>query len=214
MKIIGDSLSVIIVGKWNRYILTPEWVAEKIFNNEELEVQLPINRPELAPRYKSPDNIFFLPAVHKCQFMAQEPHSDEKLARMSSCVRSLVTILEHTPVTALGVNIVFEEESHNFDMLELFDLADSDRCAEAGLSTNKTEIKRQFSFENHVLNLNIIYTQDKVLFDFNYHYEVTGPAQIAELVTDDLIISKKTQSLDILNKFYGLELDDNEEGES
>lgn len=213
MKIIDGSWSVIIIGKWNRYILTPEWVGNKIFDQEELEVQFPVNRPELPPRYKSQDNIFFLPAIHKCQFIAQEPYDDAMLKKMSSYIRKLVSILEHTPVTAFGTNFGFEEKSHNFLQLDLFNLVESDSYLEKGLSTTSTEIKRQFSIDDHSLNLNVEYNQDqdKIIFDFNFHYNVITPAKIGELVTDNLIIDNKQKALAILRDVYDLELENDEE---
>lgn len=209
MKIIDGSWSVVIVGKWNRYILTPQWVGKNIFNQENIEVQFPINQPELAPRYKSPTNIIFLPAIHKCQFIAQEPYDDTMLSNISRYIRNLASILEHTPVTALGINFGFEEEIHNFKQIDMFNLTESDRYIDIGLHATLTGIHRMFTIDNHSLNLNVEFNQErkKVIFDFNFHYNVTIPAQICELVTPNLIIDNKKKALSILRDVYELQLE-------
>jgi hypothetical protein len=209
MKIIDGSWSVVIVGKWNRYILTPQWVGKNIFNQENIEVQFPINQPELAPRYKSPTNIIFLPAIHKCQFIAQEPYDDTMLSNISQYIRKLASMLEHTPVTALGINFGFEEESHNFQQIDMFNLTESDRYIDMGLHATLTGINRMFTVDNHPLNLNVEFNQErnKVIFEFNFHYNITIPAQICELVTPNLIIDNKKKALSILHDIYELQLE-------
>jgi hypothetical protein len=211
MKIIDGSWSVVIVGKWNRYILTPEWVGKEIFNQDKLEVQFPVNRPELPLRYKNQDNILFLPAIDKCQFIAQESYDDATLSKISSFIKNLVSILKHTPVTAFGINFGFEEESHNFNQLNLFNFNDSNAYLDKKIVPSSTEIKRQFAINKHLMNLSVIYdsNQNKVFFNFNFHYDVTKPSEINELVTKDLIIKK--ESLKILDDIYNLKLENEEE---
>lgn len=210
MKIVDGTWSVVIVGKWNRYILTPEWIGKKIFEQDEFEVQFPVNRPELAPRYKSSNNILFMPAIHKCQFIAQPPYDNDMLTKMSSYIRKLVTILEHTPVTAFGNNFGFEVDSDKFGFLGLFNLADTGPFLGKRLDPTTTEIKRQFPIDKHFLNFTIIHNQEKVNFDFNFHYNVSQPTEIAELVTDTLIIENKQKAYEILQEIYQLDLADDE----
>jgi len=49
MKIILGSWSLVLAGKWNRHILTPKWVSDNLFEDENIGVEFPINRPDLAP---------------------------------------------------------------------------------------------------------------------------------------------------------------------
>ena len=211
MKIVDGTWSVVVVGKWNRYILTPGWVSKKIFRQEKIEVQFPVNKPELAPRYISQNNIIFMPAIHNSKFIAQQPYDDEMLVKMSAHVKRLVTILEHTPVSAIGVNFGFEEDSHNFGQLDMFTIIESDKFLDKGFITNSTEIKRQLPIDNHFLNLSVVYSKNKIHFDFNFHYNVTTPKEIAELATDNLLIYKKEKALEIMHDVYKLELESDEE---
>ena len=38
MKIIDGTWSLVTVGKWNKYILNPNWVGKNIFNEEKIRV--------------------------------------------------------------------------------------------------------------------------------------------------------------------------------
>ena len=152
-----------------------------------------------------------MPGAHKSQFIAQEPYDDEILTKICVHTRELVTILEHTPVTAFGTNIGFEEESHNFNQLELFNLFESDKFLKKNLAADVTEIKRRFPIDDHFLNLNIVYKQDNVRFDFNFHYDVKIPATIADHTTDQLLKNNKNKALEIMKNVYELELEIDEE---
>jgi hypothetical protein len=208
MKIVDGTCSFIIVGKWNRHILTPEWVAKNVFQTEKLEIQFPINQPDLPPRYKSSDNILFIPAVNRCQFIAQEPYDDGMLGKICRYVKSLVSILAYTPISGFGINFVFEEKSENFKQLELFRLFDNDEIIKKKYSAKVIDIKRQFQLDaNNLLNFGISYKQDRVAFDFNFHYNATTPAEIEALTTEDLFVENKIKALDLMKDVYQLELD-------
>lgn len=211
MKIVDGTWSLVIVGKWNRHILTPTWVAENLFNHQEITVEYPINNPELPTRFRSPDNIVFVPAVHRIQFVAQEPYEDEQLRRICSMSRKLVKTLSYTPVTGLGVNFVFEENAAEFEQLALFDLLDSRRVVDNNYEVHSTEIKRQLNKNGSVLNFVIKMKEDRVVLDFNFHYEVSNTDQLVELITDELLIENKTAALGIAENIYNLQLDAIEE---
>lgn len=210
MKIIDGSVSLILVGKWNRHILTPKWVARKIFEEEKIQVEFPINNPEIGPRYRSESNIIFKPSVHRCEFFPLEPYEDETLRRTSLLVKRLVSILVHTPITGMGINFGFEEKSEDFIKLGLFGIDDTDDLLELGLKSEETEIIRHISIENRTLNLKAIFNPNTVTLDFNFHYNATSANDVAGIINDGLIISNRDLALTILEKVYELTLDEME----
>ena len=211
MKIIPGSWSLVLAGKWNRHILTPKWVSDNLFEDENIGVEFPINRPDLAPRYRSPDNIVFAPAVHRVQFFAQEPYDDDMLRRIAVMTRKLVTTLAYTPLSAIGVNYGFEETTSNFQALEIFRLSDSDQFADRVKNIRATEIKRQFEIDDKLLNFTINFQDENIYFDFNFHYDVADTKNAAELINDDLLITNRDISFEILNGVYDLELENEED---
>ena len=174
-------------------------------------MEFPINRPDLAPRYRSPDNIVFSPAVHRVQFFAQEPYDDDMLRRIANMTRKLVTTLEYTPLSAIGANYGFEETTSNFQALEIFRLSDSDQFADRVKNIRATEIKRQFEIDDKLLNFTINFQDENIYFDFNFHYDVMDTKNAAELINDDLLITNRDISFEILNGVYELELENEED---
>ena len=210
MKIIDGSCSLVIVGKWNRYLLTPEWVGKNLFHEETIEVEFPINRPDLAPRYKTKDNIMFLPAVHRCQFIAPEPYDDKILEKICVYSKKLIEILNHTPVSALGINLGFEASIDEFENIELFSLSDSDALIDEDYVTKTIEIKRQFEINEKLVNLSITKTPDTISFDFNYHTDIDDTKNFTDLLSDDQMKKNKNESIKMLSLVYNLTLDEEE----
>lgn len=46
MVFLNDSLNVVLVGDWNRLYMQPDWMAEHVFEKEEIEIC--INGQDLA----------------------------------------------------------------------------------------------------------------------------------------------------------------------
>ena len=210
MKIADGSCSLLIVGKWNRYLLTPEWVGKNLFDETTVEVEFPINRPDLAPRYRTSDNILFLPAVHRVQFIAPEPYNQEVLNKICTYAKNLIGILNHTPISAFGVNYGFEVNVDEFDNLELFSLSDYDALVDSNYVIKSYEIKRQLEIDEKILNLAIAKIDDQILFDFNYHFEVTNDDDVSQLLNEDTMENLKAESLKMLDTVYSLTLDEGE----
>jgi hypothetical protein len=211
MKIVDGSWSLVIVGKWNRYILTPTWVAKNLFEHEEIGVEYPINNLDLPVRFRSPDNIVFVPAVHRITFLAQDPYGDDMLRKICIMAHKLVDILAHTPITAMGINCIFEEKAEDFEALSMFDFFDSQKITDSNYEVHSSEIKRQLNRNGTVLNLAVKKKGELVTLDFNFHYDVSEPQQLAELITDKLFTENRDIALKFAKDIYKLELDEIEE---
>jgi len=211
MKIIDGSWSLVIVGKWNRYILNPSWVGKNLFGEEQIKVEFPVNNPDLPPRYVTADNIIFIPATHRINFIAQEPYSDKMLTKIGGMSRVLLQTLSHTPISAIGANFGFEQSSDKFESLNLFKFHDSDKLADNELILKSSEIRREFEICNRLLNFKIIYNENKVTFDFNFHYNVSNSTEALDILVDTLLLENRDISFDILKKIYTIVLEKGEE---
>jgi len=118
----------------------------------------------------------------------------------------LVTTLAYTPLSAIGVNYGFEETTSNFQALEIFRLSDSDQFADRVKNIKATEIKRQFEIDDKLLNFTINFQDENIYFDFNFHYDLADTKNAAELINDELLITNRDISFEILNGVYDLEL--------
>lgn len=211
MKLIDGSWSLVITGKWNRYILNPSWIGKNLFHEDQIKVEFPVNNPDLPPRYVSSDNIIFVPTTHRTNFIVQEPYSDEMLTKIGKMNRILVEILSHTPLSGIGANFGFEQDSDQFTGLDLFKFHDLDHLADNDLFPKTMEIRRQFDIDKSQLNFTIRYDEEKVTFDFNFHYNVSSSAEALEILVDNLLIENRDKALQILKNTYNLELNTGEE---
>ncbi len=104
MNLRKDSVSLIIVGKWNRYILTPEWIAKHFFNATELAVEFSLNL-DSPPRFTR-DDIRIVPEDNRIKFEALR-YNDDVLLQIEQMSVKLAKLLPVTPVKAFGINFGF-----------------------------------------------------------------------------------------------------------
>jgi hypothetical protein len=210
MQILDGSWSIVLVGNWNRFILSPEWAGNQLFGETELQLEYPENDPTKPLRYRFTDNILFIPANHRVTTIAQDPYSDQMLLKIVEANKRLVQTLSYTPISAMGMNFGFEERPENFELLPIFEFADAQHLNEINFDANAFEIKRRFPIENGNLNLTINYV-DHVVFEFNFHYNVSNARNVDELLAPDLMLQNRDIALNILSNAYGLEIDEEEE---
>ncbi|OEU73379.1 MAG: hypothetical protein BA869_04945 [Desulfuromonadales bacterium C00003107] len=205
MKIKDMSWSIVLAGKWNRFIISPEWAAKNIFKEEKIKVEMAIGLGA-PPRFSSSE-IMMIPSEDRVAFHLLD-HSDECLQKAEELAVSLLTILNHTPVNALGVNFGFIEAAPNDDLMELFAFEDNDSFIEQGYSIKDTNIIRKLEIEpESSLNLTMGAIEAGLGFDFNFHYEVNSTKEAADILKGKLL-SNKEVALNLLQANYKLRLED------
>lgn len=99
MKVKPGSTTLILVGKWNKYILSPNWLAKNIFKNDNMQVEFSFNL-DLPPRFTS-DKIRIVATEDNVVFVALT-YDEDILSRIEAMVYNLAESLPHTPVSAFG----------------------------------------------------------------------------------------------------------------
>jgi hypothetical protein len=101
----------VVVGSLNPQILTPQWVAKYVFD-ENLAVEQPVSVPDLqrgglvpflAPFKLEDRGISWQPALNRVQVFATADGADA-----GEVVAKILEELPHTPVQAVGSNFDFE----------------------------------------------------------------------------------------------------------
>lgn len=203
MKIKDESYSVVLVGKWNKYILSPEWSAGNIFNVERLQVEFGIN-VGLPSRY-SANNIRMVPTDDAVVFSALA-YDDDTLALLEELPVSLLQKLKFTPIVACGINFGFSENIEDTDVSELFNFSDNSKLIEMGCVIDSNSISRSLMFGDKQLNLNISQLDSKVNFEFNFHYDVKSVDAAITCIRD--FKHNKDLVFEILTTKYNLALED------
>ena len=94
---VGSDHSAVIVGRFNPAILSPQWIAENVFEaSEEIQVEVATTLDSSSVVYRLLDISWAVAADH-----LRVSGSPERIGELSAKVLEL---LPHTPVNAAGVN--------------------------------------------------------------------------------------------------------------
>ncbi len=167
MKVKKDSTNLVIAGKWNKYILSPDWLAKQIFEKSEIKVEFSFALD--TPRFTC-DNIRIVPTEDRVTFIALE-YSNGILEKIENMAYRLIDLLPFTPIAAFGTNFVYIEEGARGDLLDIFELKDNDKLSDYDVTIKENSIRRKLLIEEQELNLAILQEGENVVFDFNFHYD-------------------------------------------
>ena len=195
--------NLVIVGSWNKDILTPEWVKEYLLDGQDFQVLFPMNSLN-SLKFDVVTKYSFAINMNRLEFQLHD--SSEGASReMITTARKLLRCLVHTPIVSFGVNFVYKSErqgllngiSHTKDIKELL-------TAEV----ESAEVTRVFNLgQGKVLNFKVVQKGAATFFDFNYSYHVKNAQNLIDVLgdDDDVIIRKRQVSENILNSVYGNE---------
>lgn len=206
MKEKENIADVVILGAWNKYILSPDWVKNNLFPDEEsIQFQLPLN---IDASLKFTTNDLTL-GIIKDRFEFSLIHKTEPVLRKTaSILRILARLLPHTPIVSIGINNLYvcslEEAVGHVD----FEAPDIKRLAAHGTPLQMQGFMRQMKIKNHcVLNLRVQRDENaqEVVFDFNYDYSLNGLSEVPSILgdEDDILWQKRLEMQSILREVYG-----------
>lgn len=200
-EILNNINHIVVVGAWNMAILTEDWVKENILNDvDNYTIEYPVAGSG-SLKYSTDDFSFYI-VLGRLYFNVKRD-ADIAAKRTIEYARRLFRLLVHTPINAMGINFVFEEEGR----CEVFNgLVDTrDLTAAIAKSINNTEITRHFVInECESLNFKITQTDNNTEYNFNFDFKVKTPVDIVNIFGDEdnILIKKKEEAIDIINKVY------------
>lgn len=196
-ELVIDTDTLVIIGAWNRAIFSQDWVMKNLLSDaKNVKIEYPINGIG-SLRFSTEDISFF---IFGERLIFKALNSKEQTYRtIISIARQLLRLLSHTPISALGINFVYQTDSLN--IFNSFD--DTKKLVDfIGREINSQELTRSFSLDE-VLTLNLkMQSNDKQsIIDFNYNYAVNTPLDAINVFgdSDDIIIEKSQFSNNILS---------------
>lgn len=207
MKPILDSWTIVIVGKWNTRIFSPEWVAKHLFGKEKGDsIQLEL---QVAPDFRlrlSSDNIVIFPDDDKL-IIGVKSKDLEVLKKAQYIAQQILTTLKHTPVAAVGINLSFALDTDPTDpILNSLKLFDAQLYASKDYVLKETLIKRTFIKDSKTINVSVVYGED-IVFEFNFHSQVSGAEQALTVLTNGFQ-ENFSYAKEILTDIYELEVEE------
>lgn len=175
--------SVVVVGRWNTGILTPQGIASRLFDvdtNTPLSIQIPLDA--LNP-YKvlSPDQtLAVLASSTRLEVQSLDCETDQ-LEHAKQVATKALNNLPETPVTAAGINcnwIISDPPSRlveaSVSCLD-HELSDQDRVILA------RSLSRSITWNGGKANIGLEYGEDRtVRVAFNFHLDSKNSADLME----------------------------------
>lgn len=202
MKFRNDYNVLVIVGNWNKNIFNQEWVSKYLIPGEKLQVEIPLNF-DGSPRI-STDNLRIFILGNKLNFAILK-NEDTNFDKIQELAYKVADYLPHTPVSAFGINFVFETKETKY-LNELFKFKDLEQFSDVGYTYNKSTLTRNLTTNNLILNLSILKEKNIFVFHLNYHFDIKNLVEFKENFDTNTIIKLKNNSFDLLSDIYNIKL--------
>jgi hypothetical protein len=203
MKPIANESSVVVVGSWNRFIFTQEWVFENLADQKDVRMEFPVTDLSLPYRYSfnemtlipGSDRIIITPHVYSETCFKQANDLAVRIARK----------LPETPYKAFGFNISYMCNSDSSALSEL-------KAVPSGkfkYNLSRLTLERQFHIDDKViLNLTMTEVNEGLFVKFNYHHQLRAKMCANDMV--DKFSEYMEDSKQIMNNVYGETIYDSE----
>ncbi|MHB1185081.1 MAG: hypothetical protein ACYC4A_10335 [Desulfobulbia bacterium] len=209
MKAMTDGFGIITVGSWNPRIFTPDWLKKHVCDNQESELRyaIPLNAVDAPPRIEF-EGVYLFPSSSKLEVKPSNP-SIELISKCAKVSSSIISKLNHTPLTAIGINFAFMQEVDTQSIMSQFNFADIAKIDASELLLSNTVINRGFDRKDgRRFNLSVSFENDVIIFSINYHSDVDSCENAIKMLSDDIASQLFTDTISILKKTYDIELED------
>ncbi len=164
--------NVVVLGHWNRGILTPKGVATRLFKVAEgtpLQVEVPIDG--LGPYRIRQDDVSVLVVGRTLEIFAETPDFETlQHAREIAC--RAIEGLPETPLTATGYNIRYQSEEIPAGLAHASACKLDEILADKDYKISTRKIARALPFEACVINLDVCFDKDdSTTIELNFHRE-------------------------------------------
>jgi hypothetical protein len=171
MPLIAQDWSVVILGRWNRAILTPSGIARRIFQlEEEIPVEVFVAIDALAPPQVRHERMIVVAASDRL-IIYPEDQTFPRLAQAMELGRRGLDSLPETPLAAVGINVKYKCEEP-LDVLQAITRSHDwdNRLAENDLIIANRGISRALSWNGGTVSLMIAEEAD-ASFDIQFNFE-------------------------------------------
>lgn len=174
-----DTWTIVIAGFWNRLIFSPTWVGKEIFDTKSVQCLVPLM--PAAPLIFQHDDIALAVTESRLTITLKEL-SKQCLDKAEKTALKILSMLPHTPVSAVGINFGFIEKEPAAEILDIFRCRDNGLIAALGYTISETSIKRQLLFKGTLLNLTLSYDRTCFQLDANFHHDIQNTEQAREAI--------------------------------
>jgi hypothetical protein len=205
-----EEWTVVLAGRWNSAVFSPPWVGRHLFQDDSVEMVAAVGLGTQQLRYIRP-NIVLIPGDLQTVIGVRRI-TDDALSEAERQACLILGLLPHTPLSAVGMNFGFVEQSPGSEMVKLFQLSDLNSLSPTVDEVLGTELVRQLNTKEGILNLKHAFRNGQVSLHLNFHCDTESPEKAIEYLRDS-VLRRRDFAVKLLEDVYGLTLE-HAEGET
>lgn len=166
----SNSLAVVLVGDWNKLYIQPNWIAEHVYEKEEIEIGVNGEGSDFTISYRS-DNVIIVAEQSQVVFSAMN-YDNMTLENMSKCINNFLEKANTPILSAYGINCDFSDEDGTIFAEVLDNMLDSTRILGQGYEIETAKVSRSLMKNGKNLNIDCSIEGTTVMIHFNEHHAV------------------------------------------
>jgi hypothetical protein len=203
---VKEHWTIVIVGKWNTAIFSPEWLTNNVFQTQELSLEFGM-APGM-PRRITAEKVTLIP-THTSLILAPTELDDPTLLRMEGIACKILDLLTHTPVANVGINFGYRVTPALPELLEQFPSPHGERFASQQLTIQSREFLWTLKHENQQLRLSCQIKNGELFIKFNFHSD-TPTTSVAKSHIAGKIINHRMKTKSVLEQVFGITMEGNQ----
>lgn len=197
-----DDWSIVIVGFWNQMIFSPSWIGKKIFDVETVETLVPM-QPKAPILFRTDD--VSLSVEDKRIILNIRKSTNTCINSVEEMACKILEELPETPITAIGINFVFNEPEPDDEFLKIFNYIDDVRIGSTAWEIKSKKLTRKLVKDNEILNFALLRT-GTIEINSNFHIKVKSAGEAKEAI-EGKVVNMKDTFLSFLSDAYDLSMD-------
>lgn len=186
-----SSLTVVLLGDWNKLYIQPDWIANNVYCQKEIEIGLLGQGTDLSITYRC-NNIVIAPAQTQMKFTASDMESNT-IDYLVSCINNFLNNAKTPVLAAYGFNCEYTE-NNSIQFAEMLDaIPDNSKIIRKGYTIENTKLSRTLKKNGTTLNIESSQEGTKTKIHFNEHYgePVTAMPEIKVDMINNFLLSAK-----------------------
>ena len=168
MVLVNDSLTVVLVGDWNKLYIQPDWMASNIFEKEELEIGVNGQGTDLSVAYRG-DGVIISPSQSRMVFSVINT-DDDTLNTLCGCLNRFMDKAVTPNLFAYGLNVDFVEEEGTLFAEVLDSMSDTSALVESGYEIISTNVNRTLKRDDKIIKMDSNIENKNLKIHFNEHH--------------------------------------------
>lgn len=168
MRLLSDSITVVLLGDWNKLYIQPEWVANNIYENPELEIGVEGQGADFRVSYRK-NGIIINPSQEKIIFTATDT-TDSTLKYMAKCISNYLSKAVTPTLMAYGINADYRDAEDTRFASVIDALPDTEAIIDLGYEVSSAQITRTFLKNDKTINMTCSMDRANTTIHFNEHH--------------------------------------------